>query len=100
MKLELLFAKAEDRTGLAVHRFQINTIQRDTGADPISDRFSEYDRNLADVSGELGADFGAGASYRVQPAMELLAEVRYRRILDRSVDIDQTNYSVALSYLM
>ncbi len=86
--------------GLALHRFQIDTVERDPNADPITDKFSEYDRNLADVSGELGADFGAGIFYRVQPSMDLIAELRYRRILDRSVDLDQTNYSVALSYVM
>jgi hypothetical protein len=38
--------------------------------------------------------------YRVQTSMDMVAEVRYRRILDRTVDLDQVNYSVALSYVM
>jgi hypothetical protein len=32
--------------------------------------------------------------------MDMVAEVRYRRILDRTVDLDQVNYSVALSYVL
>ncbi len=86
--------------GLAVHRFQVDVANRDPNADPLIDRFNEYDRNTEDVEGELGADFGAGIMYRVQTSMDMLAEVRYRRILDRTVDLDQVNYSVALSYVM
>jgi opacity protein-like surface antigen len=86
--------------GLAVHRFQVNVANRDPNADPLIDKFNEYDRNTEDVEGELGADFGAGVMYRVQTSMDMLAEVRYRRILDRTVDLDQVNYSVALSYVM
>ncbi|HYX31785.1 MAG TPA: outer membrane beta-barrel protein [Oligoflexus sp.] len=86
--------------GLAVHRFQVDVANRDPNADPLLDKFNEYDRNTEDVEGELGADFGAGVMYRVQTAMDMLAEVRYRRILDRTVDLDQVNYSVALSYVL
>jgi opacity protein-like surface antigen len=86
--------------GLAVHRFQVDVANRDPNADPLIDKFNEYDRNTEDVEGELGADFGAGVMYRVQTSMDMLAEVRYRRILDRTVDLDQVNYSVALSYVM
>lgn len=86
--------------GLAVHRFQVDVANRDPNADPLIDKFNEYDRNTEDVEGELGADFGAGVMYRVQTSMDMLAEVRYRRILDRTVDLDQMNYSVALSYVM
>jgi opacity protein-like surface antigen len=86
--------------GLAVHRFQVDVANRDPNADPLIDKFNEYDRNTEDVEGELGADFGAGVMYRVQTSMDMVAEVRYRRILDRTVDLDQVNYSVALSYVM
>jgi opacity protein-like surface antigen len=86
--------------GLALHRFQVDVVNRDPNADPLLDKFNEYDRNTEDVEGELGADFGAGVMYRVQSSMDMLAEVRYRRILDRTVDLDQLNYSVALSYVL
>ncbi|WP_176736737.1 outer membrane beta-barrel protein [Oligoflexus tunisiensis] len=86
--------------GLAVHRFQVDVVNRNPNVEPLTDRFDEYDRNTEDVEGELGADFGAGIMYRVQTSMDMLAEVRYRRILDRTVDLDQMNYSVALSYVM
>jgi hypothetical protein len=32
--------------------------------------------------------------------MDVTAELRYRRILDRALDLDQMNYSLALAYLM
>jgi len=86
--------------GLAVHRFQVDVANRDPNADPLVDKFTEYDRNTQDVEGEIGVDFGAGVTYRVQPAMDLVAEARYRRIIDRTVDLDQMNYSVALSYVL
>jgi hypothetical protein len=86
--------------GLAVHRFQVDVANRDLNADPLIDKFNEYDRNTEDVEGELGADFAAGVMYRVQTSMDMLAEVRYRRILDRTVDLDQVNYSIALSYVL
>jgi hypothetical protein len=86
--------------GLAVHRFQVDVANRDPNADPIIDKFTEYDRKTRDVEGEIGADFAAGVMYQVQTAMDLLAEVRYRRILDRTVDLDQVNYSLALSYVL
>lgn len=86
--------------GLAAHRFQVSTAQRDLGADS-SEVLSEYDRDLQDVEGELGADFGAGLSYNVQTAMNVVGELRYRRILDRAMDdLDQMNYSLALTYMM
>jgi opacity protein-like surface antigen len=85
--------------GLAAHRFQVSTAQRDLNANP-ADVLSEYDRDLEDVEGELGADFGAGLSYNIQTAMDVTAELRYRRILDRALDLDQMNYSLALAYLM
>lgn len=86
--------------GLAIHRFQVDVVNRDPNADPIVDKFNEYDRNTADVEGELGADFGTGILYKVQTTIDMVAEVRYRRILDRAVDLDQINYSVALTYIL
>jgi opacity protein-like surface antigen len=85
--------------GLAAHRFQVSTARRDLTADS-TDVLSEYDRNLEDVEAELGADFGAGLSYNIQTAMDVMAELRYRRVLDRTLDLDQMNYSVALAYMM
>lgn len=86
--------------GLAAHRFQVSTAERDLGAGA-SDVLSEYDRDLQDIEGELGADFGAGLSYNVQTAMNVVGELRYRRILDRAMnDLDQMNYSLALTYTM
>jgi hypothetical protein len=32
--------------------------------------------------------------------MDVMAELRYRRVLDRTLDLDQMNYSVALAYMM
>jgi opacity protein-like surface antigen len=85
--------------GLAAHRFQVSTAQRDPNADP-ADVLSEYDRDLEDVEAELGADFGAGLSYNIQTAMDVVGELRYRRVLDRTLDLDQMNYSLALAYTM
>lgn len=85
--------------GLAAHRFQVSTNRFDTSTDP-ADVLSEYDRDLQDVEGELGADFGAGLNYSLQTAMDVVAELRYRRILDRTLDLDQMNYTVALAYMM
>jgi opacity protein-like surface antigen len=85
--------------GLAAHRFQVSTARRDPSADA-TDVLSEYDRDLQDVEGELGADFGAGLAYTIQPAMDLVAELKYRRVLDRTLDLDQMNYSLALAYTM
>jgi hypothetical protein len=86
--------------GLAIHRLQVEVDNRSPNALLLNDRFVEYERNTRDVAGELGTDVGAGFMYRVQTSMDMLAEVRYRRILDRNVDLDQINYSVALSYVM
>lgn len=85
--------------GLAAHRFQVSTARRNPNADA-TDVLSEYDRDLQDVEAELGADFGAGLSYTIQPAMDLVGELKYRRVLDRTLDLDQMNYSLALAYMM
>lgn len=86
--------------GLAVHRFSIDTAQRDPNAEPVVDKFVSFDRKNKDISQELGADLGAGIRYRVQSSTDLAGEVRYRRIFDRTVALDQMNYSVSLSYAM
>ncbi len=86
--------------GLAVHRFKVDLARRDPEATQLVDKFSTYDRKTKNIDGELGADFGAGVFYRVQTAMDLVAEAKYRRILDRTVDLDQMNYSVALAYML
>jgi opacity protein-like surface antigen len=85
--------------GLAAHRFQVSTKRFNPSGDP-ADVLSEYDRDLQDVEGELGADFGVGLNYSIQTAMNVVAELRYRRVLDRTLDLDQMNYTVALAYMM
>jgi hypothetical protein len=85
--------------GLAAHILQVTTTERNVGADP-ADVLSRRDRDLEDAEFELGVDFAAGLNYRIQPDMDLIGEVRYRRLFEQTLDLDQTNYTVALAYTM
>lgn len=85
--------------GLAGHILQVTTSERNLNADA-SDILSSRDRDLEDADFELGVDFGAGLNYRIQTAMDLVGEVRYRRLFERTLDLDQMNYTVALAYSM
>lgn len=86
--------------GVALHRFAVDVGQRDLTADPVVDKFSEYDKETADVNGEFGVDFAGGVQYAVQNDIDVTGEVRYRRIIDRTVALDQLNFTAALSYAM
>nr|MDQ3235197.1 porin family protein [Pseudobdellovibrionaceae bacterium] len=85
--------------GIAGHILQVTTTERDLNADA-TEVLSRRDRDLEDADFELGVDFGAGLNYRIQPAMDLLGEVRYRRLFEQTLDLDQMNYTVALAYAM
>jgi hypothetical protein len=85
--------------GLAAHFFRVTTTERNLNPDPTK-ILSGRDRNLEDAEFEMGVDFGVGLNYRMLTAVDLLGEVRYRRILDRTIDLDQMNYTVALAYSM
>lgn len=86
--------------GLAVHRFTVDVATRDPNATAIEDKFTEFDKNTKDVNGEFGADFAGGLVYAVQPDIDVTGEVRYRRVIDRTVALDQLNFTAALSYSM
>lgn len=86
--------------GLAVHRFSVDVGDRDPNATSIEDKFTEFDRKNKDVNGEFGVDFAGGLQYAVQPDIDVTGEVRYRRVIDRTVALDQLNVSAALSYSM
>ncbi|HYX37104.1 MAG TPA: porin family protein [Oligoflexus sp.] len=85
--------------GLAGHVLQVTTSERNTAADP-AEVLSARDRDLEDADFELGTDFGAGFNYRIQSNMDLVGEVRYRRLFEQTLDLDQRNYSLALAYAM
>jgi len=86
--------------GLAMHRFSVDVNERDPNAEPIIDKFDEFDRDTKDVAGEIGADFAGGVIYTIQQDLDVTGEVRYRRVIDRTVALDQMNFTAALSYTM
>ncbi len=86
--------------GIALHRFAVDVGSKDLNNDPIVDKFNEYDKETADVNGEFGVDFAGGLQYSLQQDIDVTGEVRYRRIIDRTVALDQLNFTAALSYAM
>jgi len=85
--------------GLAGHILQVRSSDRNLTADA-TEVLSSRDRDLEDADFELGVDFGAGLNYRIQPAMDLVGELRYRRLFKQTLDLDQMNYTLALAYTM
>ena len=75
--------------GLAYHNFTVSTAR---GSSVLQDR------KLEAVRGRVGFDIGAGAMYRIQTAVDLIGEVRLRRMAQRDVNLDQVAISGALAY--
>ncbi len=86
--------------GIALHRFSVDVGTRDPNATALEDKFSEFDKNTKDINGEFGVDFAGGLQYAVQQDLDVTGEVRYRRVIDRTVALDQVNITAALSYAM
>lgn len=81
--------------GAALHRFAVKESSR---AD--QSQIDQLDSDYKDISGKFGLDIGGGAMYRVQPAMDVVGEVRYRSIMDPGVSLSQLAFTAGLGYLL
>ena len=83
--------------GLALHRIDVSYSEQDVTDRNVVDRFKE---RYSDSDSEFGIDVGGGVMYRLQRSIDLLGEVRMRRLNDRSIDLDQLAFSGAVAYVM
>jgi len=80
--------------GIAIHRFAVN-VAAESG-----DRINK----LKDVSqtavGKLGIDIGGGVLYQVQKATDLAGEIRWRRLIDTTAELNQFAFTGGLVYAL
>jgi len=79
--------------GASVHRFTIKEVQGSN-----DNKINRLDSKYRDNAGKFGLDYGAGVMYRVQTAMDLVGELRYRPIMDPGVDLGQVALSGGMAY--
>lgn len=80
--------------GLAIHRFQLK--KGTTGGEGL-DKLKTHTEN---DSGKLGIDLGGGMMYRVQQAVDVAGEIRWRRLTDTAAELDQIAFTGGVSYAL
>ena len=82
--------------GVAMHRFTASMREQETEINHAN--IDKFNHTYKDIENEPGLDVGAGAAYRLQKSVDLLGELRYRRMLNPGLNLDQVSVAGALAY--